>query len=114
MTDTNPNETDRAPIVYLPDGTPVRVRLVGATCEGDVSGEGHYGYYPRDLNGEEPTVYFEGASSVECVYCGEDVAQTLIEEHHDREHPKLVWNPAGFYPEVFEDTDQSVDAGTEQ
>lgn len=51
--------SDKAPIVYLPDGTPVKVRLIGATCEGDVSGEGHYGYHPRDLNGEDPTVYFE-------------------------------------------------------
>lgn len=49
----------RAPIVYLRDGTPVKVRMVGARCMGDMSGEGHYGYSPTDLNGEEPTVYFE-------------------------------------------------------
>lgn len=54
--------TDRAPTVYLPDGTPVKVRLVGAECEGDVSGEGHYGYTPTDLGGEDPTVYFEKSS----------------------------------------------------
>ncbi|MFC7216529.1 hypothetical protein ACFQO4_20935 [Saliphagus sp. GCM10025334] len=53
------NDTDRAPTVFLPDGTPVKVRLVGAKCQGDVSGEGHYGYTPADLDGEDPTVYFE-------------------------------------------------------
>lgn len=50
---------DRAPLVYLEDGTPVRVRMIGATCEGDVSGEGHFGYHPPDLGGEHPTIYFE-------------------------------------------------------
>ena len=59
------SDAERAPIVYLPDGTPVKVRLIGATCEGDVSGEGHYGYYPQDLDGEDPTVYFESVPSVE-------------------------------------------------
>ena len=54
---------DRAPLVYLEDGTPVRVRMVGATCEGDVSGEGHFGYHPPDLDGEHPTIYFEEDTS---------------------------------------------------
>ncbi|ELY73251.1 hypothetical protein [Natrinema pallidum] len=102
------NDTDRAPIVYLPDGTPVRVRLIGATCEGDVSGEGHYGYYLGDIDGEDPTVYFEGVPSVECVHCGDEVAQALIEDHHVNEHPMKRWNPA-FYPEVFEDDDRSLE-----
>ena len=51
---------DRAPIVYLEDGTRARVRMIGATCEGDVSGENtHFGYSPPDLGGEHPTIYFE-------------------------------------------------------
>lgn len=110
--DTTRSETDRAPIVYLPDGTPVRVRLIGATCEGDVSGEGHYGYHPRDLDGEDPTVYFEGVPSVECVHCGDEIAQALIETHHADEHPKERWNPA-FYPELVDDADgaQETDPG---
>ena len=73
------SDTERAPIVYLPDGTPVKVRLIGATCEGDVSGEGHYGYYPQDLK-EDPTVWFESVTSVECVHCGADA------EHAERHH----------------------------
>ncbi|WP_176548354.1 hypothetical protein [Natrinema sp. CBA1119] len=104
------SDTDSAPIVYLPDGTPVRVRLIGATCEGDVSGEGHYGYYPQDLDGEDPTVYFEAVPSVECVHCDDEIAQAHIEEHHVTEHPMERWNPA-YYPEVFEDDELRADGG---
>lgn len=64
-TDTCVDGTDRAPTVYLPDGTPVKVRLIGAECMGDCSGEGHFGYSPPDLNGEEPTVYFEEVRSAD-------------------------------------------------
>lgn len=97
---------DRAPIVYLPDGPPVRVRLIGATCEGDVSGEGHFGYYPDDLNGEQPAVYFEDTPSVECVYCGREIAHEHIDNHHREWHPTKRWDPL-FYQEIYDtDTDQ--------
>lgn len=51
--------SDRAPVVYLEDGTPVKVRLVGRECEGDVSGEGHFAYRAKNKPEEEPMVYFE-------------------------------------------------------
>lgn len=50
---------DAAPVVYLRDGTPVRVKMIGAECEGDVSGEGHFGYVKRTADAEQPTIYFE-------------------------------------------------------
>lgn len=50
---------DKAPTVYLEDGTPVKVRMVGFECEGNVSGEGHFGYRSTSRFDEEPTVYFE-------------------------------------------------------
>lgn len=52
------NDNDKAPTVYLPDGTPVKVRLVGRDCEGDVSGEGHFGYSAATQLDKE-VVYFE-------------------------------------------------------
>lgn len=105
--------TERAPIVYLPNGRPVRVKLIGAECEGDVSGEGHYGYYPHDLEGEDPTVYFEGTPSVLCVHCGDEIAHEHIERHHTEEHPFDRWNPA-YYPEVFDDVERLQDAGSDR
>lgn len=51
--------TNKAPTVYMADGTPVKVRIVGGECEGDVSGEGHFAYRPRTEEAEYPTVYFE-------------------------------------------------------
>jgi hypothetical protein len=106
------NDTDRAPIVYLPDGTPVRVRIVGAECEGDVSGEGHYGYYPKRAETETPTVYFDGTPSVECAHCDAEIAHPHIEQHHTEEHPRKRWNPA-FYPEVYDDAECNVHADTD-
>jgi hypothetical protein len=53
------NGTDRAPTVHLPDGTLVKVRMVGYECEGDVSGEGHYAYTQSSRLEEEPCIYFE-------------------------------------------------------
>lgn len=53
--------TDRAPVVYDADGNPLKVRLVAAECEGDMSGEGHYGYRWTGQEPEDPTVYFEEA-----------------------------------------------------
>lgn len=50
---------DKAPTVFLKDGTPVKVRMVGMECEGDVSGEGHFAYQQSSKYEEEPTVYFE-------------------------------------------------------
>ena len=70
------SDAERAPIVYRADGTPVKVRLIGATCAGDVSGEGHYGYYPQDLD-EDPTVYFESVPSVEKLDSHGEQAVTL-------------------------------------
>lgn len=55
-------DDDRAPIVYDADGNPMRVRVVGHECEGEVSGEGHYGYRPTTRGDEPPTVWFEGVS----------------------------------------------------
>lgn len=52
---------DKAPTVFDEDGNPMKVRIVGAECEGDVSGEGHYGYRPESEEAEQPTVYFEEA-----------------------------------------------------
>lgn len=52
-------DSDPAPTVFLADGTPVKVRLVGGECEGDVSGEGHYGYRKKTRDADEPTIYFE-------------------------------------------------------
>lgn len=52
--------TDKGPIVYDGDGTPMRLRMVGAECEGDVSGEGHYAFIPQEQEAREsPTVFFE-------------------------------------------------------
>lgn len=51
--------SDAAPVVYDSDGTPLKVRMVGATCEGDVSGEGHFAYRKETGEADEPTVYFE-------------------------------------------------------
>jgi len=56
---------DKAPTVHLEDGTPVKVRLVGYECEGDLSGEGHHGYKPKSSREEKPTVYFEEVSDGE-------------------------------------------------
>lgn len=54
--------TDPAPTVYLPDGTPVKVRVVGAECVGEVGGDGgHYGYKPGTELADHATVYFEEA-----------------------------------------------------
>lgn len=50
---------DPAPLVYDRDGNPLRVRMVGASCEGDVSGEGHYGYRKESEEADQPTIYFE-------------------------------------------------------
>lgn len=50
---------DRAPTVYLEDGTPVKVRMVGKECKGDLSGGGHFAYEPSSMRDESPTVYFE-------------------------------------------------------
>jgi hypothetical protein len=50
---------DRAPTVHLPDGTLVKVRMVGYECEGDVSGEGHYAYTQSSCKKEEPCIFFE-------------------------------------------------------
>lgn len=50
--------TDRAPTVYDADGNPLKVRLVGHECAGDVSGEGHYGYTDEE-NGAHRSLYFE-------------------------------------------------------
>lgn len=97
---TSTTDTDRAPIVYLTDGTSVKAHIIGATCEGDISGEVHYWFYPKDMNGEDPTLYFEGVPSAECVHCGDEIAQALISDYHNHEHPTERWNPS-FYPEVF-------------
>lgn len=51
--------SDKAPTLYTEDGTPVKVRLIGCACEGDVSGEGHYAYRKNSKRAEWPTVYFE-------------------------------------------------------
>lgn len=51
--------SDRAPIVYDEDGNPMKVRVVGGDCEGDVSGEGHFAYRKRTDDANHPTVYFE-------------------------------------------------------
>lgn len=51
--------SDPAPVVFTADGTPVKVRVVGADCEGDVSGEGHYGYQNPELDDGDVTLYFE-------------------------------------------------------
>lgn len=53
---------DRAPLVYDADGNPMKVRIVGSECEGDVSGEGHYGYRKQTDDADEPTVWFEEVS----------------------------------------------------
>lgn len=53
--------SDAAPIVYDWDGNPMRVRIIGAVCEGDISGEGHYGYRKESEDADEPTVVFEPA-----------------------------------------------------
>lgn len=53
---------DYAPTVYLRDGTPVKVRIIGADCVGDVSGESHYGYKKVSEEADRPTVYFEEVS----------------------------------------------------
>jgi hypothetical protein len=55
--------TDRAPIVYDADGNPMKVRLVGGECEGDVSGEGHFAYRKRTDDADQPTVWFEEVDS---------------------------------------------------
>lgn len=55
----NESATDAAPTVYLEDGTPVKVRMAGYECEGDVSGEGHFGYRSTTIRDETPTLYFE-------------------------------------------------------
>jgi len=55
--------SDKAPTVYLEDGTPVKVRMVGKECKGDLSGEGHYAYRQSTDYDESPTVYFEKISS---------------------------------------------------
>lgn len=52
--------SDKAPIVYDEDGNPLKVRIVGGDCEGDVSGEGHFAYRKRTADADHPTVYFEG------------------------------------------------------
>lgn len=51
--------SDKAPIVYDKDGNPMKVRLLGGECEGDVSGEGHFGYRKKTDDADNPTVYFE-------------------------------------------------------
>lgn len=51
---------DYAPTVYDKDGNPMKVRIVGAKCMGDVSGDGgHWGYQPQSEEAELPTVWFE-------------------------------------------------------
>ena len=55
----NESATDHAPTVYSEDGTPLKVRVVGHECIGEVSGEGHWGYEPSTTSEEKPTVYFQ-------------------------------------------------------
>lgn len=51
---------DYAPTVYDKEGNPMKVRIVGAECMGDVSGDGgHWGYQPQSEEAELPTVWFE-------------------------------------------------------
>lgn len=50
---------DRAPVVYDEDGTPMKVRLVGHECEGDVSGEGHFAYRQSGTPDEPAVVWFQ-------------------------------------------------------
>lgn len=51
---------DKAPTVYDEDGNPLKIRMVDAECEGDVSGEGHYGFvWNEKAEKESPTIYFE-------------------------------------------------------
>lgn len=50
---------DMTPVVYDDDGNPMKVRMVGAECEGDVSGRGHYAYKKQTADADEPTIYFE-------------------------------------------------------
>jgi hypothetical protein len=58
-TENSTDSTDCAPIVFDSDGTPMKVRVVGGECEGDVSGEGHYAYQKKTDDADEPTVWFE-------------------------------------------------------
>lgn len=71
------SDSDAAPKLYLPDGTPVKVRMVGRECEGDVSGEGHYAYRQASARDEEPTVFFEPVGYPDCPHgCREMVPPT--------------------------------------
>lgn len=68
------SETDPAPTVYLEDGTPVKVRMVGRECEGDLSGEGHFAYRQTSTREESPTVFFEPVGCPVCPHgCGDMV-----------------------------------------
>lgn len=57
--------SDKAPIVYDKYGNPMRVRMVGARCAGDMSGEGHYYYSPETVEVLQPTVWFEATKREE-------------------------------------------------
>lgn len=61
---TDTTDTDPAPTLYLEDGTPVKPRLIEGDCEGDVSGEGHYGYRLNETVASA-TLYFEEADDDE-------------------------------------------------
>lgn len=74
MATTDPAD-DNAPLVFDEDGNAMRVRVVGAECEGDVSGSGMFGY--RDPDAANPTIFFEEAdaddNNVRCCECGCDL-----------------------------------------
>lgn len=66
-------KSDKAPIVYDAKGNPMKVRVIGGECEGDLSGEGHYAYR-EDVDGEiedGATVWFEKVESDDAERKGE-------------------------------------------